>query len=343
MTAPRQPIIDAHCHVPSSRFIPRAFVEGAVRSQAAVLEAVGLRPSLSRMVDAQLAQLDDHQADGLVAAMDDAGIDHAFLLCPDFTYALGEPGRGIAEMLEAHAAIARRHPGRFSWFAGVDPRWGRDGVALFERCLRDLGAAGLKLYPPCGYSPSARALDPYYELCAAYGAPVMVHTGPTSAALGFAEAHPLQVDDAARRFPTVSFILAHAPVASGDVHVYLARFRANVYYDLSGFQSLLGDGAELCRLVPPALAHKALFGTDWPVFAKDASLAEGVSGFLSSPALAALAEASRRQLVLAGNASRLVPTLRTPLPSAEPSARSAANASAAARADAPRLSGSSRS
>ncbi len=332
MTAPRPSVIDAHCHVPSSRFIPRAFVEGAVRNQAAVLAAMGLRPQVERLVDAQLAQLDDHQADGLVAAMDEAGVDHAFLLCPDLTFALGEPGLDIAAMLEAHAAIAQRHPGRFAWFAGVDPRWGRDGVELLERCFRDLGAAGLKLYPPCGYSASDRMLDPFYELCAAHGAPVMVHTGPTSAALGFAAAHPLEVDDAARRFPAVSFILAHAPVASGDVHVYLARFRANVFYDLSGFQSG-ADPAELCRLLPPALAHKVLFGTDWPVFAKDASLGDSVRGFVSSPAMAALGEGPRQHLVLAGNARRLVPTLRAQTSPESASAR--ADADPARRAGEP--------
>ena len=310
MSDARPRIIDAHCHVPSSRFLPRAFVEGAARNQAAVMEAMGLRVSLGRLVESQLAALEDHHADQLVAAMDQAGIDHAFLLCPDFTCALPQDGQTISSMLEAHADIVARHPGRFSYFAGVDPRWGRDGVTLFERALRDLRASGLKLYPPCGYEASDRRLDPFYELCAAYQAPVMVHTGPTSAALGFAAAHPLGVDDAARRFPGVNFILAHAPVANGDAHVYLSRFRANVYYDVSGFQSLLAEGGELSSLLPHALLHKVLFGTDWPVFAKDASLADSVTGFLGAAAFTAIPEGTRRSLVLSGNAERLVRTAR---------------------------------
>jgi uncharacterized protein len=307
MNATGMRLVDGHCHVPSSRFVPVPFIEGTARNAAAVIEALGLRPNLNRLIDDLLLELQDHQADALVAAMDRAGIAHSLLLCPDFTWVFPEAGRTIEEMLRAHAEIAARHAGRFSWLAGVDPRWGKDGVDLFEKALRDWGAAGLKLYPPCGYEASAPMLDPYYELCASYGVPVLLHTGPTSPALAFSTAHPLTVDGAALRFPTVNFILAHAPVAHGDVCLYLARFRPNVYFDLSGWQThdVSTREASLARLLPRALLHKAIFGTDWPVFSREASL-EGAVAEFSRLELVRSWSPSHAALVLGMNIERLL-------------------------------------
>ena len=35
--------------------------------------------------------------------------------------------------LRRHAEVKRRHGDRLEVFAGIDPRWGKDGVDLFER------------------------------------------------------------------------------------------------------------------------------------------------------------------------------------------------------------------
>jgi uncharacterized protein len=107
-----------------------------------------------------------------------------------------------------HRAILQRHAGRFAAFAGVDPRWGADGVTLFERAVTDWGFSGFKIYPPCGYTASDPALFPFYEICAARRQPVMVHTGPTSPALSFHESRPFGCDIAAKQFPGATFILA---------------------------------------------------------------------------------------------------------------------------------------
>jgi predicted TIM-barrel fold metal-dependent hydrolase len=130
------------------------------------------------------------------------------------------------------------------------------------------GFAGLKLYPPCGFSPSDPRLDPYYEICAAHGLPVLTHTGPTSSVLPFKYAHPLEVDEAACRFPKVNFILAHGAVMWDDEAARIAEHRPNVYLDLSGFQSELKDNVIdeiLKRHLRRRLSSRLLFGTDWPM------------------------------------------------------------------------------
>jgi predicted TIM-barrel fold metal-dependent hydrolase len=163
----------------------------------------------------------------------------------------------------------KRHPGRFEVFGGIDPRWGKDGLALFERSIVEFGFRGLKLYPPCGYSPSDPALFPFYEICSHYGLPVLVHIGPTSPALSFDTSYPFLVDAAACRFPDVNFILAHGSVSFTEECAMLCRFRPNIYLDISAYQIVEGWDSlanAVKRTVKQGINYKILFGTDWPVY-----------------------------------------------------------------------------
>src|SRR6185312_6585851 len=87
--------------------------------------------------------------------------------------------------------------------------------------------------------------------------------------LAFDTASPLLIDQAARLFPGVNFILAHGAVSFVEECAMLCAFRPNVYLDISGYQGSLRTGSTegairgiLCR----GINHKILFGTDWPVF-----------------------------------------------------------------------------
>jgi hypothetical protein len=298
-------VVDAHCHVASRLFIPRSFVEGAVRNVVTMHQALGMSTQADRLVDQYLEGLQDHDCDGLVRQMDEAGIAWTVLLLPDFTYCLRDSELTIEEMFAKHRDILARHPGRFQVMAGVDPRWGKDAPALFERGLRDYGFRGLKLYPPCGYRANDPALFPFYELCAAYKVPVLLHMGATSSTLAFDTARPEFIDEPARLFPGVNFILAHAATAHVQECAMLCAFRPNVYADVSGFEDLGRDTAleGLRYLLRSGIAHKLLFGTDWPVFRDDGSQTEHLELF-TSVAKEELAERQLR-LVLRDNACRL--------------------------------------
>jgi predicted TIM-barrel fold metal-dependent hydrolase len=270
-------IIDAHTHIASDRYVPHSFLQGSVSAVSAMLEARGVAAERESLIALYLEGMQDHLGDGLVQQMDEAGVAKAVLLAPDFTYALGEGPLTIAEILAAHHEILGRHSGRFEVFGGPDPRWGRDGLELFERALRDWSFAGYKIYPPCGYGPSEPCLRPFYELCEAYNAPVVLHTGPTSSALDFNHAMPSEIDGAARAFPRVNFILAHAGVHFFEQALTQCAFRPNVYLDVSGYASA-PDGSDpiqvLSRCLSARIAPKVLFGTDWPVFHISRSYAE---------------------------------------------------------------------
>jgi uncharacterized protein len=260
-------IIDCHAHVASSRYIPDAFFDGWIDNVEAntASHAPQHRAALAKMFK---AINNDPLCDEFVAEMDEAGIARAVLLIIDFKYVYGEPFDDLLEIYALHRDVLDRHPGRFVCYAGVDPRRGQTGAALLEAGLRDFGFSGLKLYPPCGFSPSDEHLDPYYEVCAKYGVPVLSHIGPTTPALSFRYSRPDGLDDAARRFPNVNFILGHAGSTHYRDAAMMAEYRPNVFLDMSGFQAAARRGQfdDLMRFHKShGIINKLLFGTDWPI------------------------------------------------------------------------------
>jgi len=300
-------IIDAHCHIASEDHIPRAFVAGGIANLKARLDSQGIAASRDKLTAIYLQKLQDPLCDGLVDEMDRAGIAKSILLAADFTYALDCP-ISIEESYDKHRAVCERHPGRFEVFGGMDPRWGQQGVDLFQRAVTDFGFRGFKVYPPCGFSPSDHGLFPFYEICAEHRLPVVVHIGPTSPALSFSTGYPFLLDEAARAFPGVNFIMAHGSVSFTEECLMMCAFRPNLFLDVSAFQSAPGDGgAEALRAtVSRGINHKVLFGTDWPVFRLQgdqqtfvelATAADGPLGELGE---------AERALILHGNAERLL-------------------------------------
>ncbi|MGW4910904.1 amidohydrolase family protein [Streptomyces sp. NPDC004270] len=309
-------LYDGHCHVASTRFIPRRFLEDVARNVHRRLEARGEAPSLARIVEGYVTQHQDHLADGLVAEMDMAGVDRAVLLVPDFGMRMETP-LAWEDMAREHHAIRLRHPGRFRVFMGADPRRGPEGVRAFARVIDEYGFEGLKLYPPCGYSPSDERLYPYYEICAERRLPVLVHTGPTAGSLDFAPAHPLLIDRAARLFPGVDFILGHAGLTHVDEASAMAAHRPNVYLDIGGFASTptIDDWpGHLNRLFRLGVNHKIVFGTDWPLGRMAGGLKRLVAEVLEGGRVFAGVPARERELILHGNLRRLLPPEGRPRP-----------------------------
>lgn len=308
-------IIDAHCHIAAAEHIPRSFVTGSVSNVVAVLTAQGIPATVDKLTAIFLEKMRDPLCDDLVKEMDQAGIAKAFLLAADFSYALRDCPLTIEESYLRHRDVLKRHPDRFEVFGGMDPRWGRDGLDLFERSLREFGFRGFKLYPPTGFAPSDPSLFPFYEICAHYRVPVTVHIGPTSPALSFTPTYPFLLDEAARRFPSVNFIMAHGAVSFTEECAMLCAFRPNLFMDISAFQSALrrdGSAAVVKAAVAKGINHKILFGTDWPVFrlqGDQKAFVEAVCG--ENGPLADLSDADRT-MILHGNAERLLAEARCP-------------------------------
>jgi predicted TIM-barrel fold metal-dependent hydrolase len=302
-------IVDAHCHIASFKFIPRSFVAGSAANVVELLVAKDIQADRSRVLDLFEQKMQDPLCDALVQEMNEAGIGKCILLIADFTLALKDCELSIEESFCAHRDVLARHSGRFEVFGGVDPRWGKDGLALFERSLTEYGFRGFKVYPPCGFSPSDRALFPFYEICAHHGAPVVVHIGPTSPVLSFTGTNPFLLDDAARQFPGVDFVLAHGAVNFTEECAMMCRFRPNVYLDVSAYQGTLGYDPEvgcLRDIFARGISHKILFGTDWPVFRLQGTQRNFVDAVTAKDGPLSGVAAGDRELVLHGNIERLL-------------------------------------
>ena len=301
-------VVDAQVNLASLLAIPPAFIEHQAANVHHRLDAYGLGARLDRVRGQVFSLYEDDDADRLVAEMDEAGVDSAFLVAPDYSHAadckLSQP-----ELAALHDRVNRRHPGRFHVFWGVDPRGGQAGLELFEHCVTQYGFAGMKLYPPCGYSPSDPRLYPYFERCADYGIPVLTHTGPGWGPLDFTFGRPLLLDRAARDFPGVDFILGHGGVTHVDEAAQMCAHRPNVHLDISQFHAVLSAEnwqTHVNRLFRAGIAHKILFGTCWPSF----RLSESLGGLLKefargAPAVAGLRE-SERTMIMSGNSLRLL-------------------------------------
>jgi hypothetical protein len=274
------------------------------------LSAQGIPGTTSKLTRLFLNKMQDPLCDGLVAEMSAAGICKCVLLVADFTYALKDCKLTIEESFARHHEVLLRHPGKFEVFGGVDPRWGKDGLRLFEHSLEKWGFRGFKVYPPCGFSPSDPALFPFYELCAQYRVPVLVHIGPTSPVLDFSISSPFLIDEAARRFPSVNFILAHGAVSFVEECVMLCRFRPNVYLDISGYQSTLGfdpSAGAVKHIVSQGITHKVLFGTDFPVFRLQGDQKSFVDVLIGDHGALSDLNPRERAMVLLENTERLIP------------------------------------
>jgi predicted TIM-barrel fold metal-dependent hydrolase len=138
---------------------------------------------------------------------------------------------------------------------------------------------------------------------------VVAHIGPTSPALSFTQTYPFLLDEAARKFPAINFIMAHGAVSFVEECTMLCSFRPNLYMDISAFQSAMrrdGNADAVKAAVSKGINHKILFGTDWPVFrlqGDQRSFVDAVCG--ADGPLCHLSEADRG-LILHGNAERLL-------------------------------------
>jgi uncharacterized protein len=303
-------IVDGHVHVASMKFIPLEFVAGVARNIAAQsLIAAKPGPSVEQIQAVLVAQNQDHNADQLVRDMDEAHVSMTVLLLPDFSCALS-CSLSMAEMAAEHRKIRERHPGRFYVFQGIDPRSGPAALDFFERVIVEYGFHGLKLYPPCGYSPSDERLFPFYEICRQRHLPVLLHTGPTSPVLDFNFSHPSLIDRAAREFPEVNFILAHGAVHHTQAAMELCAYRPNVYLDLSAFPGILhpqGWQQSLRDLFHVGINHKIIFGTDWPLFRMTASTKSCIDELLREGGPMAGLAVRDVEAIMAGNIERLIP------------------------------------
>ncbi len=148
-----------------------------------------------------------HSMPMFMAEMQEAGIRHGVILPRNTSIGWG----GVSN--DESAAAAAAYPDKLFCYGSVDVSGGiRQAVEEVERAVKTLGCRGIVVEPGCGRPPvypDAAVMYPVYDRCAELGVPVVISQsmllGPD---LSYAMPHTVQ--HAAKDFPGVNFIIAHA-------------------------------------------------------------------------------------------------------------------------------------
>lgn len=242
--------------------------------------------------------------EGLVAAMDEAGVDKAAIVQSSTCY-----GYDNSYLVDSIA----KYPGRFTAVGSVDvlqqdaPRWMRHWV---ER-----GVNGLRLFTggsTAAFDPStlddARSF-PAWGLCGELGLSMCIQTDPTGLA---------QVAGLAKRFPNVRIVLDH--LGRPDVTDGAPYKRASSLFGLAPFENIFlkltprifGDAQKgqasaetlFPRLVAVFGSNRLAWGSNFP--ASEGKLAANLA--VAQKALAVLSSEDRAW-IFAKTAQRLYPAL----------------------------------
>jgi uncharacterized protein len=200
--------------------------------------------------------LDDHYRDAL------ADVDRAVVL------AFNAPASGFVVPNDYVAEYVARDPARLIGFGAVDPS---DGGAVdeLERMKGDLGLVGCKL------GPIYQDVDPlgaeFLRVCEALERlelPMLIHQGTTFARAGsLLQARPILLDEIALRHPRLKIVIAHVGHPWLDDAIAVVRRHPYVFADVSGLVPRRWQLYQaLVSAVEYRVAHKLLFGSDFPFF-----------------------------------------------------------------------------
>lgn len=185
--------------------------------------------------------------EGLLKEMDDADIEKVFLM----------PANSTIEENERMLEQVKGHEERFIPFAFINP-YHEDCVERFTDYVLNRGVKGLKLHPVCDAFPADRAymLDPLLEICDRYRLHCIIHC--TSDA---PNSSPLQFERTAKRWPNVTFQMAHMGGCwlSNDA-IKVCKRNSNIYLDGSTVS------LSAVRRAVSSCPDKFLMGTDIPFY-----------------------------------------------------------------------------
>jgi len=249
-------------------------------------------PSLEQYLDAM-----EHPA-AMRAMLAEAGVDVGVLLAEISPIVTGIIDNDwTAQFAREINALPGRGPHVVA-FCCVNPFLVADVAGELERCVRELGCSGVKLYPPYHhFYPNDARMYPLYAKAQELGVPVMAHTGSSIfKGVKHKYADPMFWDDVAGDFPHLNIVMAHSGRGVWyDRAFFLAKIHPNVYMEISGLppQNLLSYFPELERI-----PDKVIFGSDWPGMPHIQRNIEAIRGL-------PLDEATKEK-ILGGNAARLL-------------------------------------
>lgn len=310
--------IDTHSHLFVEEFWHESLWDGYARLNASWRPATtSLEEALAEVKRTVLPAWWDADGTGHIRRMDEAGIEKTILLHIDQGLLRGETDISIEQQNKQVSEVARKHPDRFIYFCGVDPR--REGaVALFEKCVTEWGARGLKLYPATGFLPADREAYPLYERASAWKLPVYFHMGPLNPPYqNEGNGHPSVLLRVLVDFPDLRVIVAHLANEFWRDLIALGKVCDNVMCDISAKQIVAKENySQFCHILRRYLdefgRERVMFGTDAPLLERSASSKEWVEIVRNLPSKAPKRYRFTEEEVSAlldGNARRLLASI----------------------------------
>lgn len=263
--------IDIHCHLWVREFHQESWWEGLAQALSSNMFSKDTsEEGVQEFKNTVMPQWWDPDGTGHIRRMDKAGIEKSVLLPVDLGLVFGEAEMTIEQRNIYVSKVVEKHPDRLVWFCGVDPR--RDGaVDLFEKCVTEWGARGLKLYPIAGFLPADTAAYPLYERASAWNVPVLYHMGELAPSPFKNEGHG-HVSTLLRvlvDFPDLTVIVAHLGMGLWQDLIALGKVRENVMCDFCAWQGFVKeDYSTFCYVLRQVLDQfgkdRVMFGTDAP-------------------------------------------------------------------------------
>jgi predicted TIM-barrel fold metal-dependent hydrolase len=205
--------------------------------------------------------------DAMLARLDAAGIERAFLVAPK-SGRLGHPSTYHLPY-EIVAEAVRAHPDRFAGLAGIDPTEGMDGVRALEHAVKELGFIGAHAYPHWfELAPDHARWYPFYAKCVELDVPIQIQVGQS---LIYAPDYrcrsvgqPITLDAVACDFPELRIVGIHIGIPWHDEMIAMAWKHDNLFIGADA-HSPRHWPASFVRYADSYGQDKVIFGTDFPV------------------------------------------------------------------------------
>lgn len=235
---------------------------------------------------------EDVPIDSTIAAMNAANVSFGLLS------AWSAPHQPDLITNQEVADCVSAHPDRFAGLACVNLSDPMGAVRELRRCVTELGFKGLRVVPWLWEAPPTdRRYYPLYAACVELEIPFCTQVGHTGPMRPSETGRPIPyIDQVALDFPELVIVGGHIGYPWTEEMIAVARKHPNVYIDTSAYTT---------RRIPAELAaymrtgsgrRKVLFGSNYPMIAPDAALADLATLELDEEATS---------LFLAGNAKRL--------------------------------------
>ncbi len=139
--------------------------------------------------------------------------------------------------------------------------------------IEELGLKGIKIHPQLLYlRPDDEKFEKIYEYAGKKELPVVIHTGITGIGAGtrggggiyLEYGRPIYIDNIARKFENVNFIMAHFGWPWYEEALAVAYHKENVFIDVSGWSPKYIPNIVI-KYMDSLLKDKFLFGSDYPM------------------------------------------------------------------------------